>query len=173
MRPSHSSCGSSPAASNASNRHEVVLHIQSQSGTDADDTKRKPGRPRGSRNRKPKTSSSSTFSVVTTPAPKPPPNTYHPGFYQYPPAPGNNVNPNQQFYEFQWRALNLCSEFYNAAEELVVSTVPHVSLMCLSILTRTFIESCVADCHCPMLSDGSRGEGRSSGYDCRSETRVR
>ena len=29
---------------------------------------------------------------------------------------------NQQFYEFQWRALNLCSEFYNAAEELVVST---------------------------------------------------
>lgn len=28
---------------------------------------------------------------------------------------------NQQFYEFQWRALNLCSEFYNAAEELVVS----------------------------------------------------
>ncbi len=27
---------------------------------------------------------------------------------------------NQQFYDFQWRALNLCSEFYNAAEELVV-----------------------------------------------------
>lgn len=27
---------------------------------------------------------------------------------------------NQQYYEFQWRVLNLCAEFYNAAEELVV-----------------------------------------------------
>ncbi|EPT05657.1 hypothetical protein FOMPIDRAFT_1027249 [Fomitopsis schrenkii] len=119
-----------PAASNASNRQEVVLQIHSQSGTDADESaKRKPGRPRGSRNRKPKTSSS-TFSAVTTPAPKPPPNTYHPGFYQYPPAPGSNVNPNQQFYEFQWRALNLCSEFYNAAEELVKAASPIVIAQC-------------------------------------------
>jgi hypothetical protein len=28
---------------------------------------------------------------------------------------------NQQYYEFQWRVLNLCAEFYGAAEELVVS----------------------------------------------------
>jgi hypothetical protein len=27
---------------------------------------------------------------------------------------------NQQYYEFQWRVLNLCAEFYGAAEELVV-----------------------------------------------------
>jgi hypothetical protein len=27
---------------------------------------------------------------------------------------------NQQYYEFQWRLLNLCAEFYGAAEELVV-----------------------------------------------------
>ena len=27
---------------------------------------------------------------------------------------------NQQYYEFQWRVLNLCGEFYGAAEELVV-----------------------------------------------------
>lgn len=33
--------------------------------------------------------------------------------------------PNQHFYDFQWRALNLCSEFYNAAEELIVSTIAH------------------------------------------------
>lgn len=77
--------------------------------------KRKPGRPRGSRNRKPRVSAGS--------ATKAPANTQHPGFYQYPPAPGTNMSQqNQQFYEFQWRALNLCSEFYNAAEELVVST---------------------------------------------------
>jgi hypothetical protein len=33
-----------------------------------------------------------------------------------------DVNPqNQQYYEFQWRVLNLCAEFYGAAEELLVS----------------------------------------------------
>lgn len=31
--------------------------------------------------------------------------------------------PNQHFYDFQWRALNLCSEFYQAAEELIVSVM--------------------------------------------------
>ena len=83
--------------------------------------KRKPGRPRGSRNRKPRVSSGS--------ATKAPANTQHPGFYQYPPAPGANTSQqNQQFYEFQWRALNLCSEFYNAAEELVVSAHREVVL---------------------------------------------
>ena len=75
--------------------------------------KRKPGRPRGSKNRKPRVSAGSTS--------KAPSNVAHPGFYQYPPAPPANMSQNQQFYEFQWRALNLCSEFYNAAEELVVS----------------------------------------------------
>jgi len=29
---------------------------------------------------------------------------------------------NQMYYEFQWRVLNLCSEFYGAAEELIVSS---------------------------------------------------
>lgn len=31
--------------------------------------------------------------------------------------------PNQHFYDFQWRALNLCTEFYQAAEELIVSVI--------------------------------------------------
>ncbi|KAI0635687.1 hypothetical protein C8Q77DRAFT_1071664 [Trametes polyzona] len=74
--------------------------------------KRKPGRPRGSKNRKPRVSTGS--------ASKPPSNVAHPGFFQYPPAPPT-VAQNQQFYEFQWRALNLCSEFYSAAEELVLA----------------------------------------------------
>lgn len=26
-----------------------------------------------------------------------------------------------QFYDFQWRVLTLCTEFYNAADELIVS----------------------------------------------------
>ena len=30
---------------------------------------------------------------------------------------------NQQYYEFQWRVLNLCAEFYGAAEELVVTNL--------------------------------------------------
>ncbi|KAH9928645.1 uncharacterized protein B0H18DRAFT_953885 [Fomitopsis serialis] len=116
----------SPHQAAQSAAQEVVLQAQSQSGGDGDDSsKRKPGRPRGSRNRKPK-----TFNAVTQPAPKAPLNSHHPGFYQYPPAPGSTVNPNQQFYEFQWRALNLCSEFYNAAEELVKAASPIVISQC-------------------------------------------
>ena len=78
--------------------------------------KRRPGRPRGSKNRRPRVGSSK-----------------HEGqFYYGPPAgaattssgpphhPSVNVQ-NQQYYEFQWRVLNLCAEFYGAAEELVVS----------------------------------------------------
>jgi len=32
----------------------------------------------------------------------------------------NITTQNQPYYEFQWRMLNLCAEFYGAAEELVV-----------------------------------------------------
>lgn len=86
-----------------------------------DDSKRKPGRPRGSRNRKPRASTST--------AGKAPAGSQHPGFYQYPPAPGGSV-PNQHFYDFQWRALNLCTEFYQAAEELIKSASPIVIAQC-------------------------------------------
>lgn len=41
--------------------------------------------------------------------------------FQQPAAPANVNAQNQQYYEFQWRVLNLCAEFYGAAEELVVS----------------------------------------------------
>ncbi|KAJ7880975.1 hypothetical protein B0H14DRAFT_3106045 [Mycena olivaceomarginata] len=42
-----------------------------------------------------------------------------------------NVNSqNQQYYEFQWRMLNLCAEFYGAAEELVKGTDSLVIAQC-------------------------------------------
>ena len=78
--------------------------------------KRKPGRPRGSKNRKPR-----AVSQVTT---RQDPHPYQPPGTQSQPAP-QHPDPNtqtQQFYEFQWRILNLCAEFYGAAEELIVST---------------------------------------------------
>ena len=106
----------SPPAASASTdyRQPPPQQDHAQPSANDDGEKRKPGRPRGSRNRKPR---ASTGSATKAPA-----NTQHPGFYQYPPAPGANMSQqNQQFYEFQWRALNLCSEFYNAAEELIVS----------------------------------------------------
>ncbi|KZT07660.1 uncharacterized protein LAESUDRAFT_742775 [Laetiporus sulphureus 93-53] len=104
-----------------------------QSATDVDESgKRKPGRPRGSRNRKPRASA----GTVT----KAPANSQHPGFYQYPPAPSGAVSQNQQFYEFQWRALNLCSEFYNAAEELVKAASPVVIAQCYQMGPSTKID---------------------------------
>jgi hypothetical protein len=106
-----------------------------------EDGKRKPGRPRGSRNRKPRASASNTS--------KAPANSQHPGFYQYPPAPGAATQ-NQQFYEFQWRALNLCSEFYNAAEELIASTMRGIRFVITD--TRYTTESRSSNGYRTMLS---------------------
>lgn len=78
---------------------------------------------------------------------------------------------NQQFYEFQWRALNLCSEFYNAAEELVVRNILFVSLPCLLNVraTRT-TEGGVSYGHSAMLPNGTRYQDRPPHDDCRRET---
>ncbi|TFY76675.1 hypothetical protein EWM64_g7336 [Hericium alpestre] len=80
-----------------------------------EENKRRPGRPKGSRNRKPRESAGSASKAQH-------------GFHNYPPPPSGAPNlpgvtpQNQQYYEFQWRILNLCSEFYGAAEELVKAT---------------------------------------------------
>ncbi|KAI0711892.1 hypothetical protein C8T65DRAFT_718005 [Cerioporus squamosus] len=117
-----SSAGATSATASADYRQAAPPQDHAQPAASEDGTeKRRPGRPRGSRNRKPRVSAGS--------ATKAPANTQHPGFYQYPPAPGTNQQ-NQQFYEFQWRALNLCSEFYNAAEELVKAASPMVIAQC-------------------------------------------
>lgn len=86
----------------------------SQTSQDAQEPerKRRPGRPRGSKNRKPRVGSSKQEGGF-----------YYQGQLQSSAGPPHlsDINPqNQQYYEFQWRVLNLCAEFYGAAEELVV-----------------------------------------------------
>ena len=102
----------SPAA-NATQVHTPQLPSGQPSAhvPETPEQKRRPGRPKGSRNRKPRESAGSV------------------GKSQFPSYPisqgGAPILPgvtaqNQQYYEFQWRVLNLCSEFYGAAEELIV-----------------------------------------------------
>ncbi|KAI0303615.1 hypothetical protein B0F90DRAFT_1707409 [Multifurca ochricompacta] len=80
---------------------------------DSPEQKRRPGRPKGSRNRKPREGGGSVGKSQ---------------FPSYPMSQGGApllpgvTAQNQQYYEFQWRVLNLCSEFYGAAEELIKAT---------------------------------------------------
>ncbi|KAI0255111.1 hypothetical protein BJV78DRAFT_1181392 [Lactifluus subvellereus] len=85
----------------------------SANGPDSPEQKRRPGRPKGSRNRKPRESAG---SVGKSQFP-----SYPISQGGAPPLPGVTAQ-NQQYYEFQWRVLNLCSEFYGAAEELLKAT---------------------------------------------------
>jgi hypothetical protein len=92
-------------------------------GEHSSEPKRRPGRPRGSKNRKPRVTGESTIK---------PQSQSSPSFYSYtqplhptgtgtaPPALPEVNAQNQQYYELQWRVLNLCAEFYGAAEELLV-----------------------------------------------------
>jgi hypothetical protein len=94
---------------------------------DSTPRKRRPGRPRGSKNRPRQLPGGSSQKELSQSL-----------FYSYKPAQKQSTMPataavtappphpdvnaqNQQYYEFQWRVLNLCAEFYGAAEELVVS----------------------------------------------------
>jgi hypothetical protein len=86
---------------------------------------RRRGRPRGSKNRRNR--------VASTPAVKSPPshqplNTTAQG--TAPPQLPEVTAQNQQYYEFQWRVLNLCAEFYGAAEELLKATPALVIAQC-------------------------------------------
>ncbi|KAG8213434.1 hypothetical protein J3R82DRAFT_11947 [Butyriboletus roseoflavus] len=93
--------------------------------------KRRPGRPRGSKNRRIRGSGAERDASATSTAAAKHATTTH-GFYQYsaPPAPGEVHPHNQQYYEFQWRVLNLCAEFYGAAEELIKATPSLVIAQC-------------------------------------------
>ncbi|KAF9468204.1 hypothetical protein BDZ94DRAFT_1247460 [Collybia nuda] len=100
---------------------------QGQTSPD-NDRKRRPGRPRGSKNRKPRVGQASAKQETTFYAQGQP--SLHPVVGAAPPQhPDVNVH-NQQYYEFQWRVLNLCAEFYGAAEELVKGTPPLVIAQC-------------------------------------------
>jgi hypothetical protein len=95
--------------------------VQQKSEDDSAHPKRRPGRPRGSKNKtKPKPTNASTTKPTS------PNNPSHSVFFQQSTAPTDVNAQNQQYYEFQWRVLNLCAEFYNAAEELVKLTPPLV-----------------------------------------------
>lgn len=125
-----------------------------QQATASDSTeppKRRPGRPRGSKNRKTRQnattvkqqqqqdpSTSSQFSEVNA--------------------------QNQHYYEFQWRVLNLCAEFYGAAEELVVSPSSSYSYIIIADVTTidSHIESDSTTCHLSMLPYGPLRQSRPS-----------
>jgi len=82
-------------------------------------SKRGPGRPKGSRSTK-------------KPNPKVAGSMHN--FSQYPPPPAipqeaGLHQQHQEYYKFQWRTLNLCAEFYSAAEELIVRYCP--TFLCL------------------------------------------
>ncbi|KAG9314827.1 hypothetical protein JVU11DRAFT_3921 [Chiua virens] len=128
-----------PNTSGAGNRRaDPTPSIPSQpSGPPSEDVerKRRPGRPRGSKNRRIRVSGierdTPVASTTAAAAAAKHPATTH-GFYQYtaPPAPGEVHPHNQQYYEFQWRVLNLCAEFYGAAEELIKATPSLVIAQC-------------------------------------------
>lgn len=106
-----------PAATNLATRvHTPQIPSTGQPSThgpESPEQKRRPGRPKGSRNRKPRESAGSVGKSQ---------------FPSYPISQGGApllpgvTAQNQQYYEFQWRVLNLCSEFYGAAEELIKAT---------------------------------------------------
>ncbi|KAF5392205.1 hypothetical protein D9757_001439 [Collybiopsis confluens] len=88
---------------------------------------RRRGRPKGSKNRRNRVSSGQ--SPVKSSPPRHQPLT-SPGQGTNPPQLPEVTAQNQQYYEFQWRVLNLCAEFYGAAEELLKATPPLVIAQC-------------------------------------------
>jgi len=88
--------------------------------------KRRPGRPRGSKNRKARISAKNESQFFAGQQ-QGNGSTATPTLAALPSHP--NITPqNQPYYEFQWRMLNLCAEFYGAAEELVASATPFIAL---------------------------------------------
>jgi hypothetical protein len=78
-------------------------------GVDPITGKRRPGRPRGSRTKK--ATGKSTPQAVNFTVPAKVPST--------PGAPRKD-EPSREYYDFRWKVIHLCNEFYTAAEELVV-----------------------------------------------------
>jgi len=107
------------------------------------EVKRRPGRPRGSKNRKPRANLGQS----------PPKQEYRPtatGSGTAPPQLPDVNAQNQQYYELQWRVLNLCAEFYGAAEELIKGTPPLVLAQCYQMGPGAKVDPIV------MLNDAKR-----------------
>ncbi|KZT19801.1 hypothetical protein NEOLEDRAFT_1141558 [Neolentinus lepideus HHB14362 ss-1] len=106
--------------------------------------KRRPGRPKGSKTKKPQQQletqvppTYSSYYAYQTPVHTP----LHPtGTGTAPPLHPSVNEHNQQYYEFQWRVLNLCAEFYGAAEELVSKTPALVLAQCYGLGTTSPVD---------------------------------
>ena len=90
-------------------------------------SKRGPGRPKGSRSTKKPNSKAAGNMHNFSQYPPPPAIPQEAGLHQQ----------HQEYYKFQWRTLNLCAEFYSAAEELIVRPHRHFSRL---NLTRTIAQ---------------------------------
>ena len=77
-------------------------------------SKRGPGRPKGSKSTKKPNSKAAGNMHNFSQYPPPPAIPQEAGLHQQ----------HQEYYKFQWRTLNLCAEFYSAAEELIVRLRP-------------------------------------------------
>ncbi|KAG2017785.1 hypothetical protein CC2G_007266 [Coprinopsis cinerea AmutBmut pab1-1] len=112
---------------------------QIQNAGQQPEPKRRPGRPRGSKNRKVRISQGGRDAA---PPPSGPP-----------PHPDINSS-NQQYYEFQWRILNLCAEFYGAAEELVKGTNPLVIAQCYHMGPTSKVDPLIMLAEAKRICDG-------------------
>ncbi|KAF9048446.1 hypothetical protein BJ165DRAFT_1459614 [Panaeolus papilionaceus] len=127
----HGSNSSSPRPS-GSGDHQPSQSRSAQDPSTPPVQKRGPGRPRGSKNRRPRVGSAkheAQYQYTSQPA-QPSTSTAAPPPTTGPPS-HPNINPqNEQYYDFQWRVLTLCAEFYGAAEELIKKTPPLVVAQC-------------------------------------------
>ena len=73
------------------------------------------------------TTSQPTTAASTQPTPGPQPTTS--------PFPAPDPS-NQALYDFQWRVLSLCSEFYNAADELIVRFMLQTHRLLLNLIPK-------------------------------------
>ncbi|KAF7327778.1 hypothetical protein MKEN_00357600 [Mycena kentingensis (nom. inval.)] len=141
---------------------EVAEQLTEDSPTTAQSSaqpeKRKRGRPKGSKN-KPQAVALAVSSQsplppppVAAPTPVPPipvPALTKPAFPAPPSFPEVTAQ-NQEYYHFQWRVLNLCAEFYGAADELVKSTPPLVIAQCYQMGPTAKVDPVV------MINDAKR-----------------
>ncbi|KAF5367064.1 hypothetical protein D9758_003938 [Tetrapyrgos nigripes] len=98
--------------------------------TQQEPEKRRPGRPRGSKNRRGRPPSAVPITPTLSKSTYDPPSQLASGSGSNPPLLPEVNAQNQGYYEFQWRVLNLCAEFYGAAEQLLKATSPLVIAQC-------------------------------------------
>ncbi|KAJ8692453.1 hypothetical protein PTI98_009763 [Pleurotus ostreatus] len=145
--PSHNSpkpkaSGSQPSRGHASSSQQQLSQQETE--------KRRPGRPKGSKNRKIRSTSGPTPTQPGSSSTQVQTLSANSSTATAPPQLPEVNAQNQQYYEFQWRVLNLCAEFYGAAEELVKGTPPLVVAQCYQMGPGSKVDPLV------MLNDAKR-----------------